>query len=178
MANPNKQKGTAWESAVRDYLNRVLGLVGEYGVFLDPFDAGNVRRPAQEGARDVGDIHAAPFVLEAKNTKRPAVPTWIRQAETEAGHAGFPYGVVVQKVRGAPVAAGRVHVSVRTWTQIRHALGMPADDFAGLYGWAPTVRGLDTSRWYFTTTLRDFADLVGDYRTTGAGAGVHSHAVR
>ncbi|MEV5568265.1 hypothetical protein AB0L54_36245, partial [Streptomyces sp. NPDC052196] len=106
MANPNKQKGTAWESAVRDYLNGFLGLVDADGKFLDPMNGANVRRAAQEGARDVGDIHAAPFVLEAKNTRSPAVPTWIRQAEVEAVHAGFPFGVVVRKVRGSSVAVG------------------------------------------------------------------------
>lgn len=165
MANPNKVKGTAWESAVRDYLNTFLGLVDEHGHFHDSMNGENVRRAAQEGARDVGDIHAAPFVLEAKNTASPAVPTWIRQAETEARHAGFPFGVVVQKVRGAAVPAGRVHVGVRTWTQIRHGLGMPTDDFAGVYGWTPSVRGLNTSRWYFTTTLEAFAAVVEDYRS-------------
>ncbi|WP_369376097.1 hypothetical protein [Streptomyces sp. cg36] len=164
MANPNKARGTAWESAVRDYLNQFLGLVDERGEFLDPFNAGNVRRAAQEGARDVGDIHCVPFVLEAKNTASPAVPTWIRQAKVEAKHAGFPFGVVVQKVRGSAAAAGRVHVSVRTWTRIRIAHGMSTGEFAALYGWSASLRGLDTSRWYLTTTLRDFAHLVDDYR--------------
>ncbi|MFF4392404.1 hypothetical protein ACFY0G_37485 [Streptomyces sp. NPDC001552] len=164
MANPNKAKGTQWESAIRDYLNAFLTLVDAQGKFLDPMNGLNVRRAAQEGARDVGDVHAAPFVLEAKNTKTPAVPTWLRQAEVEAGHAGFPYGVVVRKVRGQSVAVGRVHVSVRTWTRIRLALGMGTSEFRGLYGWSVSLRGLDTSRWYLTTTLRDFAYLLGDYR--------------
>ncbi|QDQ12455.1 hypothetical protein [Streptomyces spectabilis] len=177
MANPNKQKGTAWESSIRDYLNSFLGLVDEHGAFLDPFDSGNVRRAAQEGARDVGDIHCVPFVLEAKNTASPAVPTWIRQAEIEAVHAGFPFGVVVQKVRGSSVAMGRVHVSVRTWTRIRLAHQMPTDEFAALYGWSVSLRGRDTSRWYLTTTLRDFAHLVDDYRRNVSVAGV-SRAVR
>ncbi|MFG3349234.1 hypothetical protein ACGF1Z_29775 [Streptomyces sp. NPDC048018] len=177
MANPNKVKGTQWESAIRDYLNSSLGLVDERGKFLDPMDGANVRRAAQEGSKDVGDIHAAPFVLEAKNTATPAVPTWIRQAETEAEHAGFPFGVVVRKVRGSAVAMGRVHVSVRTWTRIRLDLGMPTDEFAALYGWSVSLRGLDTSRWYLTTTLRDFAHVVGDYRRI-VPLGVSARAVR
>ncbi|MFI7357150.1 hypothetical protein ACIBTP_24845 [Streptomyces avidinii] len=164
MANPNKQKGTAWESAIRDYLNAFLGLVDERGKFLDPMSGSNVRRAAQEGAKDVGDIHCAPFVLEAKNTASPAVPTWIRQAEVEAGHAGFPFGVVVRKVRGFSVAMGSVHVSVRTWTRIRLALGMDTSEFRALYGWSASLRGLDTSRWYLTTTVRDLAHLISDYR--------------
>lgn len=176
MANPNKAKGTAWESAIRDYLNAFLGLVDARGVFLDSMSGANVRRAAQEGAKDVGDIHAAPFVLEAKNTASPAVPTWIRQSEIEAVHAGFPFGVVVRKVRGSSVAMGRVHVSVRTWTRIRLALRMPTTEFAALYGWSASLRGLDTSRWYLTTTLRDFAHLVGDYRRNAPG--VSARAVR
>ncbi|MEW2034917.1 hypothetical protein AB0901_31000 [Streptomyces roseifaciens] len=144
---------------MRDYLNKVLGTT-------HPFDVYAARRPAQEGARDVGDVHVVPFVLECKNTARPAIPAWLRQAEVEAAHAGFPFGVVVQKVRGSSAAAGRVHVSVRTWTQIRQGLGMPTDDFAGVYGWTPTVRGLVTDRWYLTTTLDAFAGLVTDYRST------------
>lgn len=177
MANPNKAKGTAWESAVRDYLNAFLGLVDAHGKFLDPMNGANVRRAAQEGAKDVGDIHAAPFVLEAKNTRAPAVPTWIRQAEVEATHAGFPYGIVVRKVRGSSVAMGRVHVSVRTWTRVRLALGMPTDEFAALYGWSVSLRGLDTSRWYLTTTVADFAHLLADFRRL-VPEGVNGRAVR
>ncbi|MCF3119708.1 hypothetical protein IPZ68_08290 [Streptomyces arenae] len=169
MANPNKAKGTAWESAVRDYLNAFLGLVDTHGTLLDPMNGATVRRAAQEGARDVGDIHAVPFVLEAKNTRTAAVPTWIQQAETEAVHAGFPYGVVVRKLRGQSVPMGRVHVSVRTWTRVRLALGVPTQEFAALYGWSVSLRGLDTSRWYLTTTLRDFAHLVDDYRRNVPG---------
>ncbi|MFI1099811.1 hypothetical protein [Streptomyces melanogenes] len=177
MANPNKAKGTAWESAIRDYLNQFLGLVDDRGKFLDPMNGANVRRAAQEGVKDVGDIHAAPFVLEAKNTATPAVPTWIRQAEVEAEHAGFPFGIVVRKVRGHSVAMGRVHVSVRTWTRIRLALGMPTQEFAALYGWSVSLRGRDTSRWYLTTTVWDLAHLVDDYRRN-APTGVSAHAAR
>ncbi|MEV7582218.1 hypothetical protein [Streptomyces erythrochromogenes] len=176
MSNPNKAKGTAWESAIRDYLNYELDLVNDYGTFFDPMSGENIRRAAQEGSRDVGDIHAAPFVLEAKNTKRPAVPTWIRQAEREAEHAGFPYGLVVRKVRLQHTHMGRVHVSVRTWTRIRLALGMSTSAFRELYGWSVSLRGLDTSRWYLTTTVRELADLIRDYRRTVPG--VSARALR
>ncbi|MFJ8472150.1 hypothetical protein [Kitasatospora sp. NPDC094011] len=170
MSNPNKAKGTAWESAIRDFLNRRLGLVDAAGRFLNPASADNVRRAAQEGARDVGDVHAWPFILEAKDVKSAAVPTWLRQATVEADHAGFPFGVVVHKVRGRPVAEGRVHVPVSTWTAIRGLLGAPVDDAAGLYGATYSARGIDTAKWYVTVALADFADLLADMR----GA----HAVR
>ncbi len=170
MSNPNKARGTAWESSVRDFLNRSLGLVDQAGKFLNPASADNVRRAAQEGARDVGDIHCYPFILECKDVKSPAVPTWLRQATAEAGHAGFPFGVVVHKRRGAGTGSGRVHFPVSTWTAVRNLLGTPVDDAAGLYGATYSARGTDTSRWYVTVSLADFADLLGDVR----GA----HAVR
>ncbi|MER5862220.1 hypothetical protein [Kitasatospora sp. NPDC002040] len=164
MSNPNKARGTAWESSVRDYLNRHLGLVDPDGRFLHPASADNVRRAAQEGARDVGDIHCHPFILECKDVKSPAVPTWLRQAVTEAGHAGYPFGVVVHKRRGAGASSGRVHFPISTWTAVRDTLGMPVDDAAGLYGAVYSARGTDTNRWYVTISLADFADLLADIR--------------
>lgn len=157
MANPNKARGTAWESAVRDFLNRFLGLVDEHGAFRDPLSGENVRRAAQEGARDVGDIHAAPFIIEAKDVASRAVPTWLRQAEVEARHAGH------------------VHFTVRTWTRVRLALGHTSRTMVDLYGGTFTVRGLDTGRWYVSLPLWDFASLLADYRALHSGV---SRAVR
>ncbi|MFJ8386236.1 hypothetical protein ACIQ9Q_17260 [Streptomyces sp. NPDC094438] len=164
MANPNKAKGTQWESDVRNYLNDTAGLVDECGRFLDPFDPYNVRRPAQEGSADVGDVHAVPFVLECKNVKSPAVPTFLRQAEVEAVHAGFPYGVAVVKVPRQSVRRGRVHVGVRTWTRVRLALGLASREFANRYGFTPSLRGRDTGKWYMTTDLEAFGVLLTDVR--------------
>lgn len=173
MANPNKTRGTAWESAVRNWLNAFLGLVDDDGAFLDPFDGMNIRRAAQEGARDIGDVHAVPFILECKDVRSPAVPTWLRQARAEAVHAGFPYGVVVHKVRGLGVRSGRVHFDVRTWTRTRTALGLSSRAMSERYGFTATVRGLDSGRWYLTTTVEQFAALLSDVR-----AGVAGRAVR
>lgn len=164
MANPSKARGTAWESAVRDYLNVALELVDGQGKFSDAFSAFNVRRPALEGAADVGDVHCVPFALECKDVKSAAVPTWLRQARVEAAHAGFPYGVVVHKVRRAPVRMGRVHFDVRTWTRVRLALELSAPLMREKYGFTPVVRGLDSGRWYLTTDLGRFAGLVADLR--------------
>ncbi|MER6365039.1 hypothetical protein [Kitasatospora sp. NPDC001527] len=170
MSNPNKAKGTAWESSVRDFLNRSLGLVDAAGKFLHPGSGDNIRRAAQEGAKDVGDIHAYPFVIECKDVKNPAVPTWLRQAVAEAEHAGFPLAAVVAKRRGFSPGVARVHFTVSTWRAIRDLLGTPVDDAAALYGAIYSARGLDTARWYVTVSLADFADLLADVR----GA----HAVR
>ncbi|MER5260427.1 hypothetical protein [Streptomyces sp. NPDC002855] len=164
MANPNKARGTQWESDVRDYLNAALGLVDDVGKFLDPFDAHNVRRPAQEGAADVGDVHAVPFVLECKAVKSPAVPTFLRQAGVEAVNAGFPYGVAVVKVPRQNTRRGKVHFAVATWTRIRRAIGLSAPEFAKRYGFTPSLRGLDTRKWYLTTDVEAFGVLLGDIR--------------
>ncbi|MCX5153714.1 hypothetical protein OG914_06775 [Streptomyces sp. NBC_00291] len=145
-------------------MNRALGLVDGEGKFKDIFSALNVRRAAQEGAKDVGDVHAAPFVLECKDVKVPAVPAWLRQAHVEADHAGFPYGVVVHKTRRANVRLGRVHMSVRTWTRVRLALGLTTSQLRERYGFVSAVRGLDTSRWYLTTDVDRFTQLVADLR--------------
>ncbi|MEV6399637.1 hypothetical protein AB0M39_33465 [Streptomyces sp. NPDC051907] len=164
MANPNKARGTAWESDVRNYMNTALGLVNELGKFLDIFSALNVKRAAQEGAADVGDVHCAPFILECKDVKSPAVPTWLRQADVEAANAGFPYGVVVHKVRRANVRRGRVHFGFATWTRVRLALGLSARQMRERYAFNASVRGLDSARWYLTTDVERFTQLVADMR--------------
>ncbi|MFF2406704.1 hypothetical protein [Streptomyces sp. NPDC058092] len=164
MANPNKAKGTAWESDVRNYMNDALGLVDEYGKFLDIFSALNVKRPAQEGAADVGDVHAVPFILECKNVKSPAVPTFLRQAEVEARNAGFPYGVAVVKVPRLNVRRGKVHFTVATWTRVRLALGLSSRQAWDRYGFAASLRGLDSGKWYLTTDVEAFTRLVADMR--------------
>lgn len=172
MANPNKARGTAWESAIRDYLNDRLGLYVDgwrelpqwVTPFRNPADPLNIKRQAQEGSYDVGDAHAWPFILEAKDVKSPAVPSWLRQALVEARNAGFPYGVAVHKVRRANVARGRVHFDVRTWTRVRLALSLDTCTMRARYGFTPTLRGLDTGRWYVTCELEQYAQLLADVR--------------
>lgn len=164
MANPNKQKGTQWESDVRNYLNTTLGLYNEESKFRDPFDWRNVRRPAQEGALDVGDVHAVPFILECKNVKAPAVPTFLRQANVEAINAGFPYGVAVVKVHRANVRRGKVHFSVSTWTKVRRALRLTSRQMWERYEFSASLRGLDTGKWYFTTDVEEFSRVLSHIR--------------
>jgi hypothetical protein len=117
MANPNKAKGTRHESAVRDYLNGFLA--GVAGVDeLPSWDSRAVRRVAQEGARDVGDLHAYPFILEAKDTAKHDIPGYIRQANIEAVNAGFPFGVAVLKKRGANIADSYVCLDLATFARV------------------------------------------------------------
>jgi hypothetical protein len=175
VANPNKQRGTAWESATRDYLNDFLGLYVDHwrelppGVtkFRNPANPLNVKRQAQEGNHDVGDLHAWPFVVECKDWKSSAVPTWIRQGLVEAKNAGFPFAVVAHKTRNRGTSTGRVFVDVRTFTRLRLFLQCPsARYFARCYGFELSARGTDTGRWYFSTTVDLFADLLRAVRET------------
>ncbi|MGW3724856.1 hypothetical protein [Streptomyces sp. NPDC000851] len=147
MANPSKARGTRWESAIRDYLNGLLG-------YSHPTDWRLVKRQAQEGAKDVGDLHAWPFILEAKDVKSPAVPTWLRQADQEAVNAGFPYGVVIHKVRGKGPALARVHLTDATYWRLLADMG--ADVLAPL----PNTRGR-----YWTWTLAEFAQVLAAVRS-------------
>lgn len=146
MANPSKARGTAWESKIRDYLNGVL----EYS---HPTDWRLVKRQAQEGAKDVGDLHAWPFILEAKDVKSPAVPTWLRQAEAEAVNAGFPYGVVIHKTRGKGPALARVHITQETFWRLFDAVPD-----------VPSPAVFNARGQYWTWTLADFAQVLAAVR--------------
>jgi hypothetical protein len=176
VANLNKARGTAWESAVRDHLNDALGLYVDgwrdlpagLTKFRNPADPLNVKRQAQEGSYDVGDLHAWPFIIECKDVKNPAVPSWIRQGLVEAKNAGFPFAVVAHKTRRLGTRSGRVHVDVRTFTRLRLTLGMPPYVFAAHFGFDSSFRGRDTSRWYFSTTVDDFSALLDAVRQIAA----------
>lgn len=172
VANPNKARGTAWESAVRDHLNDALGLYVDgwqdlpagLTKFRNPADPLNVKRQAQEGSYDVGDLHAWPFVVECKDVKNPAVPTWLRQGLVEAKNAGFPYAVVVHKTRRLGTRSGRVHVDVRTFTRLRIALGLTSRQMVSVYDFGWSFRGLDSGRWYLSTTVDMFAYILAVVR--------------
>ena len=90
MSNPRKAKGTRWETAVYRWLQ-------DRGVF--------VYRPRQEGFRDVGDLHAPPVVLQAKDWKdvASALREGVEGARVQARHAGFPFGFAVVKRARKPV---------------------------------------------------------------------------
>jgi len=71
VANPNKRRGTRWETEFANFLNRELELLTPDGEFLDPTSPLNVRRQAQQGIHGVGDLWVVPFVVECKNTALP-----------------------------------------------------------------------------------------------------------
>ena len=70
-----KQKGTAFERMVVEYLSHAL-------------DAPEIERRTIGGTKDRGDIAGVFFrgqrvVLECKNTTRPELPKWLRETEVE-----------------------------------------------------------------------------------------------
>lgn len=87
MSSANKRKGTAFESACRDFLH-------EFPILR------HVRRIASEGRLDIGDVHAWPWVLQCKNHKTYDLAGWVRDAEEQGARAEFPYAAAVVKARG------------------------------------------------------------------------------
>ncbi|WP_079134544.1 hypothetical protein [Streptomyces sp. EN16] len=101
MANPSKQKGSMWESALVAYLRE----------HHNP----GAHRNVQMGAKDIGDIDGYYLhALEAKAEKTITLADYIRQANKEAVNAGQPYGCAVVKRRMKGTADGYVVRDVAT----------------------------------------------------------------
>lgn len=81
-----KQKGTAFETAVAKYMKSYFP---------------NVERRALQGANDTGDIagisiHGKPLVVECKNTKTLNISEHMRELEREKNNAHTQWGVLIQ----------------------------------------------------------------------------------
>lgn len=113
MANPSKDRGTAFESAVVDYLR-------QHGF---PY----ARRMAQAGAQDIGDVSlgdappGGPVTMECKNCKAISLAAFTDEAVTESSNAGTPLGVAVIKRRGKNVSESYVVTTLGMWTKDRAA---------------------------------------------------------
>lgn len=91
----SKRKGTAWETAVVEFL-RSRGAV-------------HAERRALAGARDRGDVAGIPgVVIECKAAKRYELAEWVRELEAETVNAGAEWGFLVVKAPGRPVVDGYV----------------------------------------------------------------------
>ncbi|MFT8640114.1 hypothetical protein [Bifidobacterium sp.] len=112
-----KRKGTAFESAVVNYLRIVSG------------DAeGTIHREVLHGNADLGDvtgllIHGEPVALEVKNHSRLALAAWWKEATDEAGNIDSPYPFVIFKRKGkglSPKSMGDQYVltDLRTLARI------------------------------------------------------------
>lgn len=91
-----KQKGTAFESAIVEYLQNNL---------CDD----TIERRALNGTCDRGDISGVTFcglrmVLECKNENRMRLAEYIREAEIEAVNDNAPYYAVIHKKRGVGIS--------------------------------------------------------------------------
>ena len=105
MPNRAKQKGTRWESAVRDYLADRLGVRVE-------------RLPA--GSRhDRGDLAGVEgMCVECKDVGRLDLAGWCDEATVEAANVGDgTLPVVVAKRRGKGVEHGYVIMPLWAWTE-------------------------------------------------------------
>ena len=111
MANPSKQKGTAWETAVVRFLQQWWP---------------HAERRALKGAKDQGDLLGLPgVVVECKNQNRLALGEWLDQTTAAQANAGAEVSVLVVKRRGKPnpedafwVFPGPVAVALlREWTR-------------------------------------------------------------
>ena len=91
----SKARGTAFETAVVDWLSSALGA-----------EPGTIHREALHGTRDVGDIggirvFGRRVVIECKSySGRDRMAEWLREAEAERGNADALAGVVVSKRKG------------------------------------------------------------------------------
>lgn len=107
MANKSKQKGTAWETAIVNYLS-ASGL--------------SARRKVLSGRYDQGDIevsHIPELIIEAKNEKTYKLAEWVKEANAEAKNADVKFGVVWMHQTGkSDPADGFVVMSGATFMEL------------------------------------------------------------
>ncbi len=107
----SRAKGTAWETAIVDYL-RGTG-------------APHAERRAQAGTKDRGDIAGLPgVVIEAKSAARLELGAWLAEAEAERANDGAALAVVWHKRRGkASAGDGYVTMNGATLIHLLRAAG-------------------------------------------------------
>src|SRR5271169_4802551 len=86
MTNRSKQRGTAFETLIVDWLK------------LNGFPY--AERRALHGSKDLGDINIPGVTLELKNCKTMTLAAWLDEAKVEAANAGTEVYAVVHKRRG------------------------------------------------------------------------------
>ena len=100
MVNANKRRGTAFESALRDYAIKL-----RHKAF----------RPAQAGAGDIGDVHIDGLVcVQAKDVARWSVAQHLQDALDQAQRAGLPFAALVMKKRRASIGEAYVVMNYDT----------------------------------------------------------------
>jgi hypothetical protein len=112
MVNANKRRGTAFESAVRDYF-KAWGFP-------------RCERRALTGAADQGDLTGISphVVIECKDHGTLQLSVWLEEAQQEAINAGADWGAVVIKRRRRAVNEAYVLIGLADFTHIlRHLYG-------------------------------------------------------
>ena len=106
MTTPEKAKGSQFERDVAKFL-------AENGF---PYAE---RRYGAGNTQDKGDINGLPgLVIECKNHKSLNLPQWLREAETERGHAKADYGIVVAKRRGKGASDAYVVMDLASFARL------------------------------------------------------------
>ena len=107
MSNPNKRKGSLFESKVRDYLNST----GQ-----------NAHRVAQAGA-DVGDVHLnGDWCLQCKDVAQQRYGEWIPEVEKQAANARLRFSAVIHKRRNRPIGDALVVMTLDQFSDIANRL--------------------------------------------------------
>lgn len=111
MSNPNKVKGTKWETAIVDYLTAMHSI--------------RARRVAQTGRLDTGDIHGVPYcIIQAKDWKswESAIREGLDGAQVQKVRAGEPFGVAFVKRARKPVGQGYAVTTIEDFANILQRL--------------------------------------------------------
>jgi hypothetical protein len=107
VSNPQKRKGTSWESAVRDWLNLRLPSL-------------RVERIPAGATHDRGDLTGLPGIaVECKSVARIDLATIVNEARREAGNVGpdvLPLAVI--KRRGHGPANAYAVMPLDAWTAL------------------------------------------------------------
>tara|TARA_R110002096_G_scaffold195168_2_gene377796 strand:- start:1541 stop:1915 length:375 start_codon:yes stop_codon:yes gene_type:complete len=104
MANPQKEKGTRWESAVAKFLQS---------------KGFPVWRMAQTGAQDEGDLGGLPsWAFECRDRQKMDLSKNVRDANSRAIAKGALYGVTIMKKRNSAVGSAYVAMDLETFAEI------------------------------------------------------------
>lgn len=94
MTNRSKQKGTDFESLIRDYLKDEWSEIIERLTLSGKDDKGDISNFR------VGGKSQYKIAIECKNVASMSLGTWIAEAQTEATNYDAVAGIVIHKRRG------------------------------------------------------------------------------
>jgi len=107
MSNANKQKGTRWESAVRDYFN----------------STGQAAHRIAQAGDDEGDVHVnGAWCIQCKDVAKPQYAKWVDDVEDQRLAAGLRFGAVIHKKRNAPVGDALVVMTLDQFSELTNRL--------------------------------------------------------